>query len=326
MKTARRAALVLSTLALAASLAPRLALAQAWPDKPIRIVVGFPPGGAADQIARLVGQPLQEVLGQPVVVENRTGAGGNVAGDAVAKSAPDGYTLLMSSGGMVSVNPHIYPKMTFDPAKDLTPVAAAARVSVYLVVRPDFPAKNVQEFLAYAKANPGKLNLASTGTGTSVHLSGEMFMMMTDTKMTHVPYQGAAPAKSDLIAGRTHVIFDNIVSSVQHVRAGHLKALAVTTTQRSRLLPDVPSLSETVPGFEASAIFGMGAPKNTPKEIIEKLNKEINAVLEEPAINAKLVELDAQLMIGTPEDFGKVIVVETDKWAKVVKATGVQLD
>ena len=240
MKTARRAALVLSTLALAASLAPRLALAQAWPDKPIRIVVGFPPGGAADQIARLVGQPLQEVLGQPVVVENRTGAGGNVAGDAVAKSAPDGYTLLMSSGGMVSVNPHIYPKMTFDPAKDLTPVAAAARVSVYLVVKPDFPAKNVQEFLAYAKANPGKLSYGSPGNGSSPHLASEMMNSPAGTSTRHIPYRGAAPALQDLLGGQIDFLMDPGIALPQ-VQAGKLKLLAVGGLQRTPLYPDVPT-------------------------------------------------------------------------------------
>lgn len=321
----RRMAVYLAALSISALTSISGAAALDYPTRSVRWIVPYAPGGATDLFARLIGQRLSERLGQQFLIENKPGAGNNIGTETVVKAAPDGYTVLLVNSANL-INGSLYKNLTFNFVSDIAPVAGFARLPNMMTVSNDVPVKTVAEFIAYAKANPGKLNLASTGTGTSVHLSGEMFMMMTDTKMTHVPYQGAAPAKSDLIAGRTHVIFDNIVSSVQQVRAGQLKGLAVTTTQRSRLLPEVPSLSETVPGFEASAIFGMGAPKNTPKEIIEKLNKEINAVLEEPAIKAKLVEIDAQLMIGTPEDFGKLIVAETDKWAKVVKATGVQMD
>ena len=273
------------------------------PTKPIRIVVGFPPGGAADQIARLVGQPLQEALGQPVVVENRTGAGGNVAGDAVAKSAPDGYTLLMSSGGMVSVNPHIYPKMAFDPAKDLTPVAAAARVSVYLVVRPEFPAKNVQEFLAYAKANPGKLSYGSPGNGSSPHLAGEMMNSQAGTSTRHIPYRGAAPALQDLLGGQIDFLMDPGIALPQ-VQAGKLKLLAVGGLQRTPLYPDVPTLDESgLKGFDADTLFGFYAPAATPRPVIERLNAEINRILATKPVVDRIGALGGATAPMTPSQF-----------------------
>ena len=296
----RRAALALSILALAAGVAPQLAFGQAWPEKPIRVVVGFPPGGAADQIARLVGQPLQDALGQPVVIENRTGAGGNVAGDAVAKSAPDGYTLLMSSGGMVSVNPHIYPKMSFDPAKDLTPVAAAARVSVYLVVRPEFPAKNVQEFLAYAKANPGKLSYGSPGNGSSPHLAGEMMNSQAGVTTRHIPYRGAAPALQDLLGGQIDFLMDPGIGLPQ-VQAGKLKLLAVGGLHRSPLYPDVPTLDESgLKGFDADSLFGFYAPAATPKPVIDRLNAEINRILATKPVVERIDALGGATAPMTP--------------------------
>jgi tripartite-type tricarboxylate transporter receptor subunit TctC len=299
----RRAALVVSILAVAAGLAPRLAVAQAWPDKPIRIVVGFPPGGAADQIARLVGQPLQDALGQPVVIENRTGAGGNVAGDAVAKSAPDGYTLLMSSGGMVSVNPHIYPKMTFDPAKDLTPVAAAARVSVYLVVRPEFPAKNIQEFLAYAKANPGKLSYGSPGNGSSPHLASEMINSQAGTSTRHIPYRGASagapgPARRPdrFPHGPGHRPASGAGRQAEAARVGGL--------QRTPLYPDVPTLDEAgLKGFDADTLFGFYAPAATPKPVIDRLNTEVNQILATKPVVERIGALGGATTPMTPNQF-----------------------
>ncbi len=303
-RLASLAALLLPLLVLGAGAAlPPPASAQAWPAKPIRIVVGFPPGGAADQIARLVSQPLQDTLGQPVVVENRTGAGGNVAGDAVAKSAADGYTLLMSSGGMVSVNPHIYQKMSFDPAKDLTPVAAAARVAVYLVVKPEFPAKNVQEFIAYAKANPGKLSYGSPGNGSSPHLAGEMMNSQAGTSTRHIPYRGAAPALQDLLGGQVDFLLDPGVALAQ-VQAGKLKLLAVGSLQRSSLYPDVPTLDEAgLKGFDADTLFGFYAPAGTPKPVIDRLNTEINRILATKPVADRVGALGGAVVPMTPAQF-----------------------
>jgi tripartite-type tricarboxylate transporter receptor subunit TctC len=299
----RRRASLIALLGLAAAALPPLAAAQPWPAKPIRIVVGFPPGGAADQIARLVAQPLQESLGQSIVVENKTGAGGNVAGDAVAKSAPDGYTLLMSSGGMVSVNPHIYAKMSFDPAKDLTPVAAAARVSVYLVVKPEFPAKTVQEFIAHAKANPGKLSYGSPGNGSSPHLAGEMMNSQAGTSTRHIPYRGAAPALQDLLGGQIDFLLDPGVALPQ-VQAGKLRLLAVGSLQRSPLYPDVPTLDEAgLKGFDADTLFGFYAPAGTPKPVIDRLNGEINRILATKAVADRIVALGGAVVPMSPAQF-----------------------
>ena len=281
-----KALLTATALAAATLLAAPAALAQAWPDKPVKVVVGFAPGGAADQIARLVSTPLGEALGQTVVVENRPGANGNVAGDAVAKSPADGYTLLMSSGGMVSVNPHLYPKMAFDPTKDLVPVASAARIAVYLMARNDLKANNIQEFIALVKSQPGKLSYGSPGNGSSPHLAGEMFKSQAGLYAVHVPYRGAAPALQDLLAGQLDFYFDPGIG-LQHVKAGRLKLLAVGSLKRSPLFPEVPTLDEAgLKGFDADTVFGFYAPAGTPADVIAKLNGEINRILGTPGLAA----------------------------------------
>ena len=286
-------------------------------------VVGYPPGGATDIIARLLGQRLSERLGQQFVIENKPGAGNNIATESVINAEPDGYTLLFVNPANY-INASLYANLKFNVVRDIAPVAAFNRVPNVMTVNKDVPAKTAAEFIAYVKANPGKVNLASSGNGTSVHLSGEMFMAMAGVKMQHVPYRGAAPAITDLLGGQVQLIFDNMPSILQHVRAGSVRALAVTGTVRSPLLPDVPVLADTIPGYEASALFGMGAPKNTPKAVIEKLNKEINAVLAEPAIKARLLDLGGDPLIGTPEAFGAMIVAETDKWKKVIEEAKVE--
>ena len=315
----RRTSIAALLLLAAGAALPQLASAQAWPAKPIRIVVGFPPGGAADQIARLVAQPLQDTLGQPVVVENKTGAGGNVAGDAVAKSPPDGYTLLMSSGGMVSVNPHIYAKMSFDPAKDLTPVAAAARVSVYLVVKPEFPAKNVQEFIAHAKANPGKLSYGSPGNGSSPHLAAEMMNSQAGTSTRHIPYRGAAPALQDLLGGQIDFLMDPGVALPQ-VQAGKLKLLAVGSPHRSGLYPDVPTLDEAgLKGFDADTLFGFYAPAGTPKPIIDRLNSEINRILATKAVADRVAALGGAVVPMAPAQFDAKAKDDYQRFGAIIK-------
>lgn len=301
------------------------AAAQNYPTRPVKWVVGYPPGGATDIIARLIGQRLSERLGQQFVIENKPGAGNNIATESVINAEPDGYTVLLVNPANY-VNATLYTNLKFNLVRDIAPVAAFNRVPNVMTVSNNVPAKTVAEFLAYVKADPSKVNMASSGNGTSVHLSGEMFMMMTGVKMQHVPYRGAAPAITDMLGGQVQLIFDNMPSILQHIRAGSLRALAVTTTERSALLPDVPVLADTVPGYEASALFGMGAPKKTPPEIIAKLNKEINEVLAEPAIKAKLIDLGGEPLPGTPEAFGKMIVAETEKWEKVVKAAGLKVE
>jgi tripartite-type tricarboxylate transporter receptor subunit TctC len=314
----RRTAICLAAIGLSAAASIGSASALDYPTRSVRWVVGYPPGGATDIIARLIGQRLSERLGQQFVIENKPGAGNNIATESVINAEPDGYTVLLVNPANY-INATLYANLKFNLVRDLAPVAAFNRVPNVMTVNKDVPAKTVAEFIAYVKANPGKVNLASSGNGTSVHLSGEMFMAMSGVKMQHVPYRGAAPAITDLLGGQVQVIFDNMPSILQHVRAGSVRALAVTSTVRSPLLPDVPVLADTIPGYEASALFGMGAPKNTPKEVIEKLNKEINAVLAEPAIKARLTELGGEPLIGPPEAFGKMIVAETEKWKKVIE-------
>jgi tripartite-type tricarboxylate transporter receptor subunit TctC len=321
----RRTAICLIAMGISAIASIGSAAALDYPTRPVKWVVGYPPGGATDIIARLIGQRLSERLGQQFIIENKPGAGNNIGTESVVNADPDGYTVLLINPANY-INASLYTNLKFNVVRDIAPVAAFNRVANVMTVAKEVPAKTVAEFIAYVKANPGKVNMASSGNGTSVHLSGEMFMMMSGTKMQHVPYRGAAPAITDMLGGQVQLIFDNMPSIIQHVRAGSLRALAVTTTARSALLPDVPVLADTVPGYEASALFGMGAPKKTPKEIIEKLNKEINAVLAEPATKAKLIDLGGEPLIGSPEDFGKMIVAETDKWEKVVKAAGVHVD
>ncbi|HSW06518.1 Bug family tripartite tricarboxylate transporter substrate binding protein [Aquabacterium sp.] len=309
-----------AALALLASLAcSGTAWAQAWPSKPVKVVVNFPPGGAADQIARAVAAPLQEALGQPVVVENRGGSGGNLGGDAVAKSAPDGYTLLMSSGGMVSVNPHIYPKMSFNPAKDLVPVAAAARVLVFLVVKPEYPARDIRAFLADLKAQPGKRSFGSPGNGSSPHLAAEMMKSQAQVFAVHVPYRGAAPALTDLLAGQIDFLFDPGIA-IPQVKAGKLRMLAVGSLKRSPLFPDVPTLDEVgLKGFDADTIFGFYAPAGTPAEVIARLNQEINRILGSAAVKERIAALGGEPAPMTPAQFQAKAMEDSQRFGAIIK-------
>jgi tripartite-type tricarboxylate transporter receptor subunit TctC len=322
----RRAAIGLGAVGLIALAWPAGgALALDYPTRPVRFVVGYAAGGATDILARLIGQRLSERLGQQFVIENRPGAGNNIGTETVVHAAPDGYTVLLVNPANF-INASLYANLDFDFIRDIAPVASFNRVPNVMTVAPGVPAKTVAEFIAYVKANPGKVNMASSGNGTSVHLSGELFMAMSGAQMVHVPYKGAAPAITDLLGDRVQVIFDNMPSIIQHIGAGGLRALAVTTAQRSPQLPDVPTVAETVPGYEASALFGMGAPSKTPPEIIEKLNREINAVLAEPEIRQRLIELGGEPLIATSEDFGAMIKAETEKWEKVVTSAGIKIE
>ena len=283
----------------------------------------FAPGGGADIIARLIGQWLSERLGQPFIIENRPGAGSNIATEAVVHAPADGYTLLLVSPAN-AINATLYDKLNFNFIRDIAPVAGIIRVPNVMVVNPSVPAKTVPEFIAYAKANPGKLNMASAGIGTAPHVAGELFKMMAGVDMVHVPYRGDGPALTDLIGGQVQVMFAAMPSSIEYIRAGKLRALAVTTATRSEALPDIPTVGDFVPGYEASGWYGIGAPKNTPAEIIDKLNKEINAGLADPKIKARLADLGGTVLPGSPADFGKLIADETEKWAKVIKFAGHQ--
>src|SRR5689334_4941814 len=321
----RRAAIGLIAIGLSAIASMGSAVALDYPTRPVRFIVGYPPGGATDILARLIGQRLSERLGQQFVVENKPGAGNNIGTETVVRADPDGYTILLVNPANY-INASLYTNLKFNFVRDIAAVASFNRVPNVMTVNNNVPAKTVAEFIAYAKANPGKINMASSGNGTSVHLSGEMFMSLADVKMQHVPYRGAAPALTDMLGGQVQVIFDNMPSVIQHIRSGALRALAVTTTTRSPQLPDVPTVAETVPGYEASALFGVGAPKKTPPEIIEKLNKDINEVLAEPAIKARLIDLGGEPLISTPDEFGKMVAAETEKWEKVVKAAGAHIE
>ncbi len=301
------------------------AFALDYPTRPVRWIVTYPPGGGTDITARIVAQWLSERLGQQFVIENKPGGGNNIGTEAAIHSPPDGYTLMLVNPAN-AINTTLYPKLSFNFIRDIAPVAGIMRVPNVMEVNPSVPAKTVAEFIAYAKANPGKINWATSGNGTSVHLSGELFKIMTGVELTHIPYKGSAPALTDLIAGTVHVIFDNMPPSLPHIRAGTLRALEVTTNVRSDALPEIPTVAETVPGYEASAFYGVGVPKGTPPEIIDKLNKEINAGLADPKMKARLAELGGMLTPGTPEDFGKLVAGETDKWAKVIKTGGVTLE
>jgi tripartite-type tricarboxylate transporter receptor subunit TctC len=318
----RLLALSVAVLSLAAGHA---AAAEDYPARPVHWIVGYPPGGTTDILARIVGQYLSERLGQQFVIENKPGAGNNIATEYVVRANPDGYTILLVNPAN-GINASLYKKLTFNFVRDIAPVAGILRVPNVMEINAKFPAKTVAEFIAYAKANPGKVNMASSGVGTSVHLSGELFMAMTGIKMAHVPYRGAAPALTDLLAGQVDVLFDNLPSSIGHIKGGGLRALAVTTATRNEALPDVPTVADTVPGYEASAWFGIGAPKGTPPEIVAKLNKLVNEALADPKMVAKLAELGGAPMGGTPEDFGKIVQSETDKWAKVVAFSGASVD
>lgn len=313
---------VIGTALLAIAAGPALCLsaaAQSWPTKPVKIVVNFPPGGAADQIARAIGVPLGEALGQPVVVENRGGANGNLGGDMVAKSPADGYTLLMSSGGMVSVNPHIYARMPFDPAKDLVPVASAARVLVFLVAKPNFPANNIQEFLAHVKANPGRLSYGSAGNGSSPHLAGEMMKSQAGLFAVHVPYRGAAPALQDVLAGQLDFYFDPGIGLGQ-VRAGKLKLLAVGSMKRSPLFPNVPTLDEAgLKGFDADSVFGFYAPAGTPADVVNRVNREINKILGTQALKDRIQNLGGEALPLTPAEFGARATDDSKRFGAIIR-------
>jgi tripartite-type tricarboxylate transporter receptor subunit TctC len=307
------------------SLAAFGAAAENYPTKPVKWVVGYPAGGTTDILARIMGQWLSERLGQQFIIENKPGAGNNIGTDMVAKAPPDGYTVLLVNPAN-GINVTLYEKLPFNFLTDIAPVAGITRVPNVMEVNPQVPAKTVAEFIAYVKANPGKVHMASSGSGTSVHLSGELFKSMTGIEMTHVPYKGAAPALTDMLGNQVQVMFDNLPSSIEHIKSGGLRALGVTTSERSPALPNVPAIAETVPGYEASAWFGMGAPKGTPAEVINILNREINAGLKDPKVVARLAELGGTPMIGTPADFGAVMKSETEKWAKVVKLSGAKVE
>jgi tripartite-type tricarboxylate transporter receptor subunit TctC len=299
-----------------------MATAQTYPTRPVRFIIGYPPGGSADITARLLGQWLSERLGQPFVIESRPGASTNIATEAVVRAPPDGYTLLLVAPAN-AINATLYEKLNFNFIHDIAPVAGIIRFPNVMVVNPSVPAKTVPEFIAYAKANPGRLNMASSGNGSTIHVSGELFKMMTGVNMIHVPYRGGAPALTDMISGQVQVMFDNVPTSIEFIRAGKLRALAVTTATRSEVLPDLPTVADFVPGYEASAWYGVGVPKGTPDD---KLNKEINAILAEPKAKARLADLGASLLAGSPADFGKLVADETEKWGKVVKFSGAKPD
>ena len=301
----------------------RIAWAQAYPSQPVRWVVGFAAGGPTDILARVMGQWLSERLGQQFVVDNRPGAGSNIATEAVVRAPPDGHTLLLTAPPNM-INATLYDKLNFNFIRDIAPVASILRTFYIMVVNPSFPAKTVPEFIAYAKANPGKISYASAGIGTPQHVSAELFKMMTGVQMQHVPYRGNAPAMTDLIGGQVHVMFDNMATALQPVRSGKLRALAVTPATRVPAAPDLPTIGEFLPGFEASAQFGVGAPRETPPEIIATLNREINAGLADPKIRSRLDQLNGVVIAGSPADFGKLIADETEKWGKVVKFAGIK--
>ena len=301
----------------------QIAHAQSYPNRPVRLVVGFAPGGGNDITARLMGQWLSERLGQPFVIENRPGAGTNVATEAVVNAGPDGYTILFVAPS-AAINATLYEKLNFNFIRDLAPIAGIMRIPNVMVVNPSVPARTVPEFIAYAKANPGKINVASPGVGTSVHLSAELFKMMTGVDMVHVAYKGSAPSLTDLLGGQVQVSFATMPASIEFIRAGKLRALAVTTATRSPALPEVPTVGEFVPGYEVSTWYGLCARMGTPAEVIDKINKEINAGLADPTIKARLADLGGVTIAGSPGDFGRLIADETEKWAKVIRAANIK--
>ena len=325
MKPPRRTFLHLAVSAAALPVIPGIAQAQLYPSRPVRIIVGFPPGGTTDIVGRLVGQWLSERLGQQFVVENRPGASANIATEAVARAAPDGYTLLML-GAVNTINATLFDKLNFDFVRDIAPVASVIDTPLVVEVNPSVPVTTIPEFIAYAKSNPGKINLATPGTGTPPHVAGELFKMMTGVNMVHVPYRGTGPMLTDLIGGQVQVAFDPLPASIQHIRSGKLRALAVTTVARSEALPDIPSVSEYVPGFAASNWYGVGAPQNTPAEIIGKLNMEIDAALADSKMKARLAELGGTPSANSPAAFTKFVADDVAKWAKVIKAANIKVE
>ncbi|HET7400716.1 MAG TPA: tripartite tricarboxylate transporter substrate binding protein [Usitatibacter sp.] len=296
-----------------------------YPTHPVKWVVPYPPGGTTDTIARIIAQWLSDKMGQQFVIDNKAGGGNNIGTEYALRSPPDGYTMLLVNPAN-GINQTLYRNLNFDIVKDMQPVAGIVRSPNVMEVTNAFPAKTVPEFIAYCKANPGKINMASSGSGTSVHMSGELFMMMTGCKMTHIPYKGAGPALTDLIGGQVHVLFDNLPSSVGHIRGGRIRALAVTTTEPSSALPGIPTVAQSVPGYEASAWFGIGMPKGTPREIVDKVNAEVNRALNDPAMLKKLEDLGGTPLKGSADDFGEVVKSEVEKWAKVVKASGATVE
>jgi len=325
MSLARRRFLHLAAGVVALPAIARAASAQAYPARPVRFIVPFSPGGVSDIIGRLMGQWLSDRLGQPFLIENRPGAGSNVGTEAVVNAAADGYTLLMV-GSSNAVNATFYEKLGFNFIRDIAPVASIFRAPHIMEVNPSFPATTVPEFVAYAKANPGTINMASGGSGTTSHMSGELFKMMAGVDMVHVPYRGGGPALTDVLGGQVQVMFDNAASSIEYIRAGRLRALAVTTATRVEALPGVPAVAEFVPGYEASNMTGVGAPRKTPVEIVDKLNREINAALADPVMKARFADLSGAALSGSPADFGTLFADETEKWAKVVRAANIKAE
>jgi tripartite-type tricarboxylate transporter receptor subunit TctC len=323
MKLPRRKFLHLAAGAAALPAVTPLAWGQTYPTRPVRVIVGFPPGGGTDILARLWGQLLTERLGRPFVIENRPGASTNIATEAVVRAPPDGYTLLQISTP-AAINATLYDKLNFVFLRDIAPVASITRTAYVMAVHPSFPAKTVPEFISYAKANPGKINMASPGNGTAQHLSGELFKTMARVSMLHVPYRGDAAALTDLLAGQVQVCFSGMVSSIEYIRTGKVRALAITTATRLESVPEIPTVGDFVPGYEASGWQGVGAPKNTPTEIVDILNKEISAILADPKVKARLADLGGTVLALSPAEFGKFIADETEKWGKVVKFAGIK--
>ena len=319
----RIALLIITVVALCAGTGA--ALAADYPSRPIKWIVGYPPGGTTDVLARIMAQALTERLGQTVIVENKPGAGNNIGTEAVVNAPADGYTMLLVNPAN-GINASLYKNLSFNFIRDIAPVAGIVRTPNVMVVTPSLPVKSVAEFIAYCKANPGKVNMASSGSGTSVHLSGELFKSMTGCNMVHVPYKGAGPALTDLMAGQVQVLFDNLPSSYPHIKSGKLRALGVTSLASDPSLPSVPPIQATVPGYEATAWFGVGMPKGTPRAAIDRINAEINKLLADPKMRERLADLGGTPIPGTPEDFGKTIAAETNKWAAVVKSSGATLD
>jgi tripartite-type tricarboxylate transporter receptor subunit TctC len=323
MKLSRRKFLHLAAGAAALPAVSRIARAQTYPARPVRIIIGFAPGGVVEIVARLIGQWLSERLGQPFIIESRPGAASNIATEAVVRAPPDGYTLLLVTAAN-AINATSYEKLNFSFLRDIAPIASIIRHPFVMVVHPSVPAKTIPEFIAYAKANPGKLTIASGGIGATTHLAGELFKVMTGVDVVHVPYRGLAASFTDLLGGQVQVTFASVTSSIAYIEAGKLRALAVTGATRSDALPDIPTVAEFVPGYEASIWFGVGAPKATPAEIVDKLNREINAALADPKFKARLADLGGTALSGSPADFGKFIADETEKWGKVVRFTGIK--
>jgi tripartite-type tricarboxylate transporter receptor subunit TctC len=325
MKLPRRRFLNLAAVATTLPAVSRIARAQAYPTRPVRLVVGAPPGGGHDVLARLTGQWLSERLGQPFVIDNRPGGSENIATEAVVRSSPDGYTILLVTTTN-AINTTLYEKLSFNFNRDIASVASIARVPESMVANLSVPAKTVPEFIAYAKANPSKLNIASGGIGTPSHVAGELFKRMAGVDIVHVPYRGVAPALTDLIAGQVQMMFGGLASSIGYIKGGRLRALAVTTATRSDALPDIPTVGEFLPGYEASIWYGVGVPTGTPAEIIDKLNKEINTALADPTFKARLADVGGSALSGSPADFGRLIADETEKWGKVIRAANIKAD